>query len=266
MSHIPRKRFGQNFLQDRQVIARIVDAIDPQPGERIVEIGPGKGAITFPLLTRAGKITAIEIDRDLSRAIRETSMEYGELDVIETDALAFNYTELAADAQIRVVGNLPYNISTPLLFHLLEHLDSIRDMHFMLQLEVVERMASLPGNKVYGRLSVMLQSRAAVEMLFTVPSGAFWPAPKVESAIVRITPLAIQPSKETLAALENIVRRAFSARRKTLANGLKGLLSAEQIAVGGIDPAARAETVSRDGFIRLAEILTAQPSQLLGAV
>ena len=259
MSHIPRKRFGQNFLQDRQIIERIVEAIDPRPGERIVEIGPGKGAITFPLLSRIGKLTALEIDRDLASAIRESSVAFGELEVIETDALAFDYTALAGGARLRVVGNLPYNISTPLLFHLIDHFASVADMHFMLQLEVVERMASGPGNKVYGRLSVMLQSRADVEMLFKVPSAAFWPAPKVESAIVRITPLETQPSREIIVALESIVRRAFSARRKTLANGLKGLLTAEQIISAGIDPIARAETISRAGFLKLADILSSQP-------
>lgn len=253
-----RKRFGQNFLRDANVIARIVRAIDPRPGQRVVEIGPGRGAMTFPLLDELGELTAIEIDRDLVPLLREQAPGHGRLEVVEADVLSIDFSALAAGERLRVIGNLPYNISTPVLFHLLEHAPAIADMHFMLQREVVERMAAPHGDKVYGRLSVALQARCRVEKLFRVMPGSFWPVPKVESAIVRLTPLH-EPAREALAApLDILLRAAFGQRRKTLANALSGVLDAVSIASCGVRPEARAEQVDVAGFLRLAQALAAR--------
>ena len=189
-AHVPRKRFGQHFLHDQGILRRIVETVSPQPGEHIVEIGPGEGALTLPLLRAAGRMTAIELDRDLIEPLREKTRGIGELDIINADVLTVNFTDLANGSKLRIVGNLPYNISTPILFHCLDHAASITDMHFMLQKEVVERMAAPPGRKTYGRLSVMLQLRCGVEPLLHVPPSAFRPPPKVESAVVRLVPLA----------------------------------------------------------------------------
>jgi 16S rRNA (adenine1518-N6/adenine1519-N6)-dimethyltransferase len=251
--HIARKRFGQNFLHERGIIERIVRAIDPQPGERIVEIGPGQGALTWPLLDRQKLLTAIEIDRDLIPRLQATAPRHGELRIVEADVLTVDFTALADGGTIRLVGNLPYNISSPILFHALDHAASIRDMHFMLQKEVVERMAAGHGNKVYGRLSVMLQAYCRVEPLFTVPPGAFTPAPKVDSAIVRLTPkTAAQIPAHDRARLDTLVRHGFAQRRKTLRNALDGVATLEQMAAVGIDPGARAEAISVDDWLRLA--------------
>ena len=257
MSHIPRKRFGQNFLRDQSIIARIVDAIDPVPGQAVVEIGPGQGAMTLPLLRRLGAMQAIELDRDLIAPLTTMAAPVGTLSILSADALSVDFAALAraAGQALRVVGNLPYNISTPLIFHLLSFVEQVQDMHFMLQKEVVDRMASGPGSKVYGRLSVMTQAQAQVSSLFKVPAQAFWPAPKVESAIVRLIPHAQQLPAEQLAALDQITRLAFSARRKTLANGLASVLSALQIAAVGIDPKQRAEQLSQAEFQALARAL-----------
>ena len=257
MSHIPRKRFGQNFLRDQSIIARIVDAIDPVPGQAVVEIGPGQGAMTLPLLRRLGAMQAIELDRDLIAPLTTMAAPVGTLSILSADALSVDFAALAraAGQALRVVGNLPYNISTPLIFHLLGFVEQVQDMHFMLQKEVVDRMASGPGSKVYGRLSVMTQAQAQVSSLFKVPAQAFWPAPKVESAIVRLIPHAQQLPAEQLAALDQITRLAFSARRKTLANGLASVLSALQIAAVGIDPKQRAEQLSQAEFQALARAL-----------
>ncbi|MFO1495369.1 MAG: 16S rRNA (adenine(1518)-N(6)/adenine(1519)-N(6))-dimethyltransferase RsmA [Lysobacterales bacterium] len=250
-----RKRFGQNFLRDQNVIDRIVRAIHPQPGQRVVEIGPGRGAMTWPLLDALGEMTAIEIDRDLVPILREQSQAHGRLSLVEADVLTVNFTELAAGQRIRVAGNLPYNISTPVLFHLLDHAEVIEDMHFMLQREVVERMAAPHGDKVYGRLSVALQARCRVEKLFRVMPGSFWPVPKVESAIVRLTPLH-DPQRTALAEpLDRILRAAFAQRRKTLSNALAGVLDAVTIASCGVRPEARAEQVDVAGFLKLASAL-----------
>ncbi len=250
-----RKRFGQNFLRDQNVIDRIVRAIDPQAGQSLVEIGPGRGAMTWPLLQALGHMTAIEIDRDLVPLLREQSAQYGELTVVEADVLSVDFSALAAGRSLRVVGNLPYNISTPVLFHLLDHAAAIHDMHFMLQREVVERMAAPHGDKIYGRLSVALQARCKVEKLFRVMPGSFWPVPKVESAIVRLTPLH-DPEREALApALERVLRAAFSQRRKTLSNALHGVLDPVTIASCGIRPELRAEQVDIAGFLKLASAL-----------
>jgi 16S rRNA (adenine1518-N6/adenine1519-N6)-dimethyltransferase len=252
---LARKRFGQNFLRDQNVIDKIVRAINPQPGQHVVEIGPGRGAMTWPLLDALGSLTAIEIDRDLIPLLRAESPAHGDLQVVEADVLTVDFTALAAGRMLRVVGNLPYNISTPVLFHLLDHAGSVADMHFMLQREVVERMAAPHGDKTYGRLSVALQARCKVEKLFRVMPGSFWPVPKVESAIVRLTPLH-DPERERLAEpLDRILRAAFAQRRKTLSNALAGVLDPVGIASCGVRPDYRAEQVSVEGFLKLASAL-----------
>ena len=235
-SHRPRKRFGQHFLHDPRVLARIVDAVSPVPQDFIVEIGPGEGALTAPLLQRAKKLAVIELDRDL--AVRLRGMPG--VTVHEGDALEFDYAQFPAG--MRLVGNLPYNISTPLLFRLARYAERVRDMHFMLQLEVVERMVAKPSTPAYGRLSVALQARFGMEKLFNVSKGAFRPPPKVESAVVRMVPRP-QPLKVD----EDLLRRAFSARRKQLRNALPGV----DFARAGIDPALRAENLSPEDYARL---------------
>jgi 16S rRNA (adenine1518-N6/adenine1519-N6)-dimethyltransferase len=250
MRHLPRKRFGQHFLHDPYVLGRIVEAIAPQAGDALVEIGPGEGALTRPLLDRIPHLTAIEIDRDLAGAL-SAEFPAEQLTVVVTDALEFDFSALPKD--LRVVGNLPYNVSTPLLFHLAAFAERVRDMHFMLQLEVVERMAARHSTPAYGRLSVMLQRRFRVERLFRVPAGAFRPPPKVESAVVRLTPLdaaEIEPLDEKLFA--TVVTRAFGARRKTLRNALSSLIDAAGLEKLGVDPALRPENVSPEGYIRIA--------------
>ena len=253
-SHIPRKRFGQHFLHDQGILRRIVECISAKPGERIVEIGPGEGAMTMPLLRAAGKLTAIELDRDLIEPLREKARGVGELEIINADVLTVDFSALGKS--LRIVGNLPYNISTPILFHCIDHAASIRDMHFMLQKEVVERMAAEPGSKVYGRLSVMLQFRCNVEPLLDVPPGAFRPPPKVDSAVVRLTPLPASslPDVDT-STLTNVVRAAFGQRRKTLSNALRDVASAADLQYAGIDARSRAEQVPVADFVRLAQHL-----------
>jgi 16S rRNA (adenine1518-N6/adenine1519-N6)-dimethyltransferase len=250
MRHVPRKRFGQHFLHDPYVLSRIVQAIAPQPGDTLVEIGPGEGALTRPLLERMPKLVAIEIDRDLAAAL-SAEVPPQRLEVIVADALEFDFASLPEG--LRVVGNLPYNVSTPLLFHLAGFASRVRDMHFMLQLEVVERMAASHSTPEYGRLSVMLQRRFRIERLFKVPPGAFRPPPKVESAVVRLTPLPadrIAPVDEKLFA--SVVARAFSARRKTLRNALGSLIDAGALEQLGIDPGLRPENVAPADYIRIA--------------
>ncbi len=254
MSHRPRKRFGQHFLHDRTVIGRIVDAIDPRPGERLVEIGPGLGALTAPVLERTGRIEVIEIDRDVIPILRQRCAGLGELVVHNADVLELDFRQLAGDGSpLRVCGNLPYNISTPLLFHLLASADRIQDMHFMLQKEVVDRMAARPGGKDYGRLTVMLAVACRVERLFKVGAGAFTPPPRVESAVARLVPLPAPPfplpDRERFA---RVVASAFSMRRKTLRNSLRGLVDGAGFAETGIDPGRRAETLSPAEFAALA--------------
>ena len=254
MSHRARKRFGQNFLHDPNVIRNIVTAIAPKPGDHIVEIGPGQAALTIPLLQAAGSMDAIEIDRDLVPIVQEQCEAYGELTLHNVDALKFDFASLHTDDRpLRMVGNLPYNISTPILFHLLESRSVIKDMNFMLQKEVVDRMASGPGSKTYGRLSVMLQAYCEVTHLFDIGPGAFKPAPKVDSSIVRLVPRAEKDiAIEDEERFAKIVAASFAQRRKTLRNNLKGLLSESQIESCEIDPGARAETLSVDDFRRLA--------------
>jgi 16S rRNA (adenine1518-N6/adenine1519-N6)-dimethyltransferase len=254
--HTPRKRFGQHFLHERGVIERILLALSPRDGERIVEIGPGEGALTLPLLARIGTLTAIEIDRDLIPRLRVAAEGIGQLHIVEADALQIDLTALAAGGMLRVVGNLPYNISTPLLFHLLEHAAVVQDMHFMLQKEVVERMGAGPGSKVYGRLSVMLQARCTVEPLFNVPPGAFRPPPKVDSAVVRLQPLpASSIAIRDPGAFDRVVRAAFAQRRKTLRNALQAVADTATIEAAGIDPGSRAEDIDVHAFITLANAL-----------
>lgn len=255
--HKARKRFGQNFLHDAGVIQRIVQSVSPQPGQRIVEIGPGQGAITLPLLEACGKLEVVELDRDLIKPLAGKAAGIGELVIHQQDVLKFDFRALAGDERLRVVGNLPYNISTPLLFHLIDQAPVIQDMHFMLQKEVVDRMAATPGNSDYGRLSVMIQYHCKVDPLFRVKPGAFNPAPKVESAVVRLTPWPQPPARlDDLASLSLLVRTAFSQRRKTLRNTLKKLLPVEQIEAADVDPGARPETISLEQYIRLANRLT----------
>lgn len=252
-SHLPKKSLGQHFLHERAYIDRIVQAVDPQPGDRLVEIGPGQGAITLPLLRRHGALTVIEFDRDLLRPLAAMAEGLGELSIVHCDVLEVDFTALAGGAPIRLVGNLPYNISSPILFHVLEHAAVIRDMVFMLQKEVVDRMAAAPGSKVYGRLSVMLQTYCRVAPLFTVPPGAFRPPPKVDSAVVRLVPRpAAEIGIHDPARFAGLVRAAFGQRRKTLRNALAGVCDAAHFAAAGLDPQARAEQVDVAGFIRLA--------------
>lgn len=249
-----RKRFGQHFLHDPRVLARIVAAIDPRPGERIVEIGPGRGALTLPLLQRSRRIEVIEIDRDLVSLLRERASGAGELIVHEADVLDVDFAALhGGGAKLRVCGNLPYNISTPLLFHLLDSSAIVADMHFMLQKEVVDRLAAAPGSRQYGRLSVMVQYRCRVTRLFTIGPGAFQPPPRVESAFVRLEPYRELPvAIDDEAVLETLVRQAFAQRRKTLRNALRGILEEEAIRSLGIDPSLRAEMLGLSEFAALA--------------
>jgi len=257
MKHRPRKRFGQNFLHDQNIIRGIVAAIHPQEGEHLVEIGPGLGALTTPLLGASGRLEVVELDRDLIPHLEEQFAGAGELIIHNTDALKFDFCSLAPEGgKLRVVGNLPYNISTPLIFHLIEQAHCIRDMHFMLQKEVVERLAAAPGCGDYGRLSVMVQYHCRVEKLFNVPPGAFHPPPKVDSAIVRLTPYADKPiTVKDEASLSRLVAQAFNQRRKTLRNNLKPLLDVATIESLGIDPGRRPETLSLQEFALLADAL-----------
>jgi 16S rRNA (adenine1518-N6/adenine1519-N6)-dimethyltransferase len=255
----PRKRFGQHFLHDASVIERIVAAIAPKPDDRLIEIGPGLGALTWPLLKRVSALDAVEIDWDAIRelkasALTHTSPGLGELRIHEADVLKFDFGKLRSDERpLRVVGNLPYNISTPLLFHLIEHRQHILDMHFMLQKEVVDRMAAQPNAKSYGRLTVMLAPWVRVEALFDVGPGAFRPPPRVQSSIVRLTPHASPPfviADHDVYA--RVVAAAFAQRRKTLRNALKTIMTADAIERANVDPGARGETLSPAEFAALA--------------
>ncbi|WP_213600627.1 16S rRNA (adenine(1518)-N(6)/adenine(1519)-N(6))-dimethyltransferase RsmA [Pseudoxanthomonas japonensis] len=251
----PKKSLGQHFLTDRSYIDKIVMAVNAQPGDRLVEIGPGQGAITFPLLRKHGELTAIEFDRDLITPLMEASEGVGRLTIVHKNVLDVDFGKLAGDGKIRLVGNLPYNLSSPILFHAIEHAASIHDMVFMLQKEVVDRMAAEPGSKVYGRLSVMLQAYCRVDSLFVVPPGAFRPPPKVDSAVARLVPrdasaIGIADHRR----FEEVVRAAFGQRRKTLRNALGGTCSSEQIEAAGLRPDARAEQIEVDGFVRLANL------------
>jgi len=255
MKHIPRKRFGQNFLTDEAVLHDIIRAIDPQPDDIMVEIGPGLGAMTERLLASLRQLHVVELDRDLVARLNKR-FDPSRLIVHAADALQFDFASipLPVGQKLRVVGNLPYNISSPLLFHLAQIAPRVRDQHFMLQKEVVERMAAEPGGKTYGRLSVMLQWRYHMEMLFVVPPTAFDPPPQVESAIVRMIPLT-QPLPCDQGKLEQVVSKAFSQRRKVLRNCVAGMFSENELIDAGLDPQARPETVPVRQFVALANRL-----------
>ncbi len=256
MSHPirPRRRFGQNFLHDKAILSRIVAAIGPTGGDEVIEIGPGLGALTAPLLERLDHLQVVELDRDLIPGLRQLALP-SKLTIHNADALRFDFAALAPSPHsLRIVGNLPYNISTPLLFHLLDQAHAVRDMHFLLQKEVVERMAAQPGDKRYGRLTVMLAAAAQAKQLFTVGPGAFRPAPKVESALVRVEPLAtpIVPA-ELRGSFRKVVTQSFSNRRKTLRRALSGILTSAAIDATGINGSRRPEELSVRDFLVLAQ-------------
>jgi 16S rRNA (adenine1518-N6/adenine1519-N6)-dimethyltransferase len=263
MEHRARKRFGQNFLNDPHVVARIVDAVNPQAGDHIVEIGPGLGALTEALLTRIPEMDAVELDRDIIPKLAARCGALGTLNIHTSDALRFDFASLVEDGRpLRVVGNLPYNISTPLLFHLLDSRAHIQDMHFMLQKEVVNRLAAQPHSKDYGRLSVMVQYHCQVTALFEVPPHAFTPPPKVTSAVVRLVPYAEPPNPiNDVDVLEAVVTQAFAQRRKTLRNTLKKVIPAKAMEQAGIDPVRRAETLSLEEFVTLARLVDKKQEQ-----
>jgi 16S rRNA (adenine1518-N6/adenine1519-N6)-dimethyltransferase len=253
LGHQSRKRFGQNFLADPHYIARIINAIAPRPGDNIVEIGPGLGALTRALIDACGHIAAVEIDRDLAARLA-TEYAPDRLSLHVTDALRFDFTTLGPD--LRVIGNLPYNISSPLLFHIAQYDAIVRDVTVMLQKEVVQRMTAAPGTAEYGRLTVMLQARYAVERLLVVPAGAFRPVPKVESAVARLAPLGnARPHIADAALFGRVVTAAFGQRRKTLRNALKEFATDTELEREGIAPGARGETLSVDDYVRLANAL-----------
>jgi 16S rRNA (adenine1518-N6/adenine1519-N6)-dimethyltransferase len=255
MKHIARKRFGQNFLTDQVVLHNIIRAIDPQPDDVMVEIGPGLAAMTSLLLQSLKQLHVVELDRDLVARLQK-NFDANRLIVHSADALQFDFASIpvAAGKKLRVVGNLPYNISSPLLFHLADIAPQVHDQHFMLQKEVVERMVAEPGSKTYGRLSVMLQWRYHMELMFIVPPTAFDPPPRVESAIVRMIPLA-KPLACEQSKLEQVVLKAFSQRRKVLRNCVAGMFTENELIDAGVDPQARPETVPMEQFVALANRL-----------
>lgn len=280
MAHTPRKRFGQNFLHDHNIIYNIISSIQAKPGQHWVEIGPGQGALTEPLLNEKVRLDVVELDRDLVVLLREKFKQYPNLQIHSADALRFDFSSLvdgdhqsagsrlareapegaragtARDEKLRIIGNLPYNISTPLMFHLLDNAYCIEDMHFMLQKEVVDRICAAPGSKKYGRLSVMMQYFCETELLFDVPPESFDPAPQVMSAIVRLVPHHQPPvAVNDMTKLNRVVTQAFSQRRKTLRNSLKKLITEEEIVALNIDPTLRAESISLAEFARLSNLL-----------
>ncbi|AOA59251.1 16S rRNA (adenine(1518)-N(6)/adenine(1519)-N(6))-dimethyltransferase RsmA [Acinetobacter larvae] len=253
--HHTRKRFGQNFLHDQQVIAKIVRAVSPRSGDHLIEIGPGLAALTAPLNAESEALTVIELDRDLAAGLPKRVPHPERLTIIEADALKYDFSQQFRENQpVRIVGNLPYNISTPLLFHLLEFGSHIKDMHFMLQKEVVERITAAPNSKEYGRLSVMIQYYCKATFLFEVPRGAFNPPPKVTSAVFRLEPYAEKPIvAQDERALSRLVGHVFTQRRKTLRNSLKGMLGEDAFEQTGIDPMARPETLAMADFVALSD-------------
>jgi len=254
--HQARKRFGQNFLHDPGVIEQIIRAINPKPDDAIVEIGPGLGALTEEILAVNPRLQVVELDRDLIPVLRTKFFNYPEFRIHEADALKFDFSQLMVDRPLRIIGNLPYNISTPLIFHLLAQADVVQDMHFMLQKEVVQRMAAVPGDNNYGRLGIMTQYFCRVQPLFEVGSGAFRPAPKVDSAIVRLVPHKTLPHPaKDLATLQAVVRTAFNARRKTLRKALGGMVTAEQLQSLGINDGLRPENLALADYVAIADLL-----------
>ena len=257
MAHKARKRFGQNFLHNHNVINDLLSYIQLSGDQHWVEIGPGMGALTGPLLQQSVKLDVIELDRDLVDYLSKRFSNYENLTILSADALNFDFSTLAAgNEKLHIIGNLPYNISTPLLFHLLEHADRIEDMHFMLQKEVVDRICAAPGSKRYGRLSVIMQYYCETEFLFDVPPESFNPPPKVMSAIIRLVPFTRPPvSVYNLGTFNEVLTHAFSQRRKTIRNSLSKLMTDAQISGLGIDPSARAETISLAEFADLGNLL-----------
>lgn len=264
MGHQARKRFGQNFLHDPAVIERIVKAIAPKPGEHLVEIGPGLGALTEPVAERCGHLTVVELDRDLAQRLREHPTLADKLTIYQTDAMKFDFSQLMpADGKLKVFGNLPYNISTPLLFHLFEFADCIENMHFMLQKEVVERMTAGHGSKTFGRLSVMTQFFCQAIPVVEVGPGAFKPAPKVDSAVVRLIPKPVAERADVpVAVLNRVCLEAFNQRRKTLRNCFSNFATASDIEALGINPGLRPEQLPVSEFIRVAQWLAQRPDAL----
>ncbi|MEM1243888.1 MAG: 16S rRNA (adenine(1518)-N(6)/adenine(1519)-N(6))-dimethyltransferase RsmA [Pseudomonadota bacterium] len=255
MSVKPRKRFGQHFLTDATIIERVIQTINPQPDQTLIEIGPGLGAITEPLLKAAGKLIALELDRDVIPHLRAHCHGLGQLDIINVDVLNYDFKALYQQKKLHIVGNLPYNISTPLMFHLFKFLDIIQSMHFMLQKEVADRLTAQVNTKQYGRLSIMAQYHCHITELFDVPPQAFKPAPKVFSSIVELTPRTNLPEKaKDYTRFELLVREAFNHRRKTLQNSLKGYIDSDDFVKVGIDPKRRAETLTVEEFITLANL------------
>jgi 16S rRNA (adenine1518-N6/adenine1519-N6)-dimethyltransferase len=255
--HIPRKRFGQHFLQDHQIIEHLVDVIAPTPEQHLVEIGPGQGALSIPVLKKAEKLDVIELDRDLIPILTERCDQIGTLTVHQADALQFDFKTLQKNTEsLRIIGNLPYNISTPLIFHLLEFSDMIADMHFMLQKEVVDRLAAHSGGADYGRLSIMVQYRCAVTALFDVPPEAFYPPPKVNSSIVRLIPYKTPPFlAKNYSHFAYLVKQAFSQRRKTLRNCLKSVMNDQDWIHTQIDSGLRPEQLTVEEYVNLSNLL-----------
>jgi 16S rRNA (adenine1518-N6/adenine1519-N6)-dimethyltransferase len=251
-----KKRFGQNFLHDHNIIQKIIHVIEPKQSDNFVEIGPGKGALTTQLLPLVSKLDAVELDRDLIPELTANCSNYNNLTVYQADALEFNIAILPKAQKARIVGNLPYNISTPLIFHLLDQIDEIEDMHFMLQKEVAERIAAKPNNKIYGRLSVMVQYFCQPELLFIVKPAAFYPIPKVDSCFLRLVPhkKIPHPVKDPN-LLSKIVKQAFGQRRKTITNSLRSLIASDQLRQLDIDPKLRAENLSIIDFVKICNLL-----------
>jgi 16S rRNA (adenine1518-N6/adenine1519-N6)-dimethyltransferase len=252
--HRARKRFGQNFLIDKQIIHQIVATLNPQASDNLVEIGPGCGALTQAVLRRVDHLTALEIDRDLITGLKNSKLDG--LQLVQADALEFDFAQLSRNNHLRIFGNLPYNIATPLLFKLLQYRDHIEDMLFMLQLEVVERIVAQPNSKAYGRLSIILQYFCETTELFTVPAVAFQPQPRVESAMVYLKPYKVLPHETVAPAIwQQVVKQAFAQRRKTLSNNLKGLISSQQLEELDIEPRMRPEQVTLQQYIKISQVM-----------
>lgn len=256
LGHKARKRFGQNFLTDQEVIDNIVHAIDPDEQHILVEIGPGLGALTFPMLAQCEHLNVVELDKDLVARFEEDALLARKLTVYQADAMKFDFASLIEpNRKLKVFGNLPYNISTPLMFHLFEFCDQIADMHFMLQKEVVDRMCAVPGSKAFGKLSVMTQYYCDNEVVIQVPPTSFNPPPKVDSAVVRLTPKAKRAEIDA-DVLQKVATAAFNQRRKTIRNSLRDLISAEQLESLNLDPSVRAEALQLDDFVSIGQFIS----------
>lgn len=257
LPHAPRKSLGQNFLHDKHIIERIIQAINPQNDEHFVEIGPGYGALTTSLLPRVEKLDAVELDKNLIPELEKNCKNLGDLQIHNIDALKFELQQIYQGKTLRIAGNLPYQISTPLIFHLVKQISLIHDMHFMLQKEVVDRMTAKPGSKIYGRLSVMVQYHCAAKSLFGVPASAFTPQPQVESAIIRLIPHKELPhTARDYEKFALLVRESFNHRRKTIRKSLHTFINTEQLNSINIDPQIRPEQLSVDDFVRISNLCT----------